>query len=111
MVITEDYMTRYDGVKLVRSFSDQGLQILGENGAAYDSAIDPEEMHRTYVETRFMASDLEPQIEYWMGRIDAGEAVIDDVPDAFEDAVRGKMSEREHAQMSQAARILLGEEE
>lgn len=111
MIIKEPYMTRPDGVELEISFSDQGLQILGENGAAYDNAVDPVELHRTYIETRFMTDNFDVQIDYWLRQINAGEVIIDDVPEAFRDDVRAKMNAEEQEQLVTAAKIMMGEEE
>lgn len=52
MIQTEYYMTRPDGVVLVRTYSDAGMMIEQDGtGAQYAEAIDPENMHRTYTET------------------------------------------------------------
>lgn len=52
MIQTEYYMTRPDGVVLVRTYSDTGMMIEQDGtGAQYAEAIDPENMHRTYTET------------------------------------------------------------
>lgn len=52
MIQTEYYMTRPDGVVLVRTYSDTGMMIEQDGtGAQYAEAIDPEDMHRTYTET------------------------------------------------------------
>ena len=95
MIIKQHYMTRSDGVELVINFSDQGLQILGENGAVYYSAVDPAEINRNYTETRFMAGEFTMQVEYWLQLIREGTAVIDDVPEAFRDLVQRKIGEEE----------------
>lgn len=51
MIIRDFYMTRDDGVKLYRTYSDQGLRIRQETGAVYDEAIDVEDTTHTYTET------------------------------------------------------------
>ena len=51
MIIKDFYMTRDDGVKLYRTYSDQGLCIQQETGAVYDEAIDVENTTHTYTET------------------------------------------------------------
>lgn len=52
MVITEFYRTREDGVRLFRSYSDQGMMIRGGFPESdYAEAIDPEDAGRTYTET------------------------------------------------------------
>ncbi len=52
MVKTEYYMTRSDGVVLVRTYSDEGKMIrkVGTD-EVYAEAIDPEGSGRTYTET------------------------------------------------------------
>ena len=50
MVRTEFYMTRPDGVTLVRTYSDAGMKI-ERDGVRYSEAIDPEHLGRTYTET------------------------------------------------------------
>lgn len=50
MIITEFYTTRYDGVRLVRSYSSDGKYIT-RDGEVYVEAIDPEEFNRQYIET------------------------------------------------------------
>lgn len=50
MIITEFYTTRYDGVRLVRSYSSDGKYIT-RDGEVYVEAIDPEELNRQYIET------------------------------------------------------------
>lgn len=52
MIIKELYMTRADGVKLFRSYSDEGKQIIqNETGEIYDEAIDVENAPYTYTES------------------------------------------------------------
>lgn len=52
MIKTEYYMTRSDGVVLVRTYSDEGKMIrkVGTD-EVYAEAIDPEGSGRTYAET------------------------------------------------------------
>lgn len=50
MIVTEFYMTREDGVRLIRTFSDNG-RMIERDGVLYEEAIDPEDVVRTYVET------------------------------------------------------------
>lgn len=40
-----------NNISFVRTFSDRGLRIRGEDGAIYDIAEDPEAYGRTYTET------------------------------------------------------------
>lgn len=58
MIITEPYMTRSDGVELVRTYSDAGMMI-ERDGVQYSEAIDPVECHRVYTET---TTPIEPDI-------------------------------------------------
>lgn len=51
MVIKEYYMTRPDGVRLVRNYSDQNVCIKNELGEIYEEAIDPENILYAYEET------------------------------------------------------------
>lgn len=52
MIIKELYMTRQDGVKLFRTYSDNGKQIIqNETGITYDEAIDVENAPYTYTES------------------------------------------------------------
>lgn len=58
MIRTEFYMTRPDGVRLVRTYSDSGFRIVQDGtGAVYDEAVDPEEMARTYTESDELVQD------------------------------------------------------
>lgn len=51
MIVREEYMTRADGVKLFRAYSDEGKQILqNETGIVYSEAIDVEDAPYTYSE-------------------------------------------------------------
>lgn len=45
---------------LVRTSSDSGYKILGQDGVLYDEAIDPDWTHRTYTETEIL---IEPDAE------------------------------------------------
>lgn len=52
MIRTEYYATRKDGVKLFRTYDDEGHRIRQEQtGAVYDEAIDVEWSGYTYVTT------------------------------------------------------------
>ena len=50
MIVTEYYMTRADGVDLIRTYSDAGMMI-ERDGVRYSEAIDPAELNRQYTET------------------------------------------------------------
>ena len=52
MIVKEFYNERKDGVKLYRTYSDEGYKIKQEEtGAVYDEAIDIEDKNYTYTET------------------------------------------------------------
>jgi len=50
MIIQEYYTTCSDGVRLIRTYSNKKMMI-ERDGAMYDEAIDPEDLHREYTET------------------------------------------------------------
>ena len=51
MIRTELYMTREDGVRLIRTYSDIGNYIINQQGVMYDEAVDIETSTHTYTET------------------------------------------------------------
>lgn len=52
MIVREEYMTRADGVKLYRTYSDEGKQIIqNETGILYSEAIDVDNAPYTYSES------------------------------------------------------------
>lgn len=52
MIVREEYMTRADGVKLFRNYSDEGRRIIqNETSIVYDEAIDVENAPYTYTES------------------------------------------------------------
>ena len=52
MVIKEFYMTRTDGVKLFRTYSDEGKMLIqNETGIHYSEAVDVENSGYTYSES------------------------------------------------------------
>lgn len=52
MIKKEYYMTRKDGVRLFKTYSDEGFRILQQQtGIVYDEAIDVENAPYTYSET------------------------------------------------------------
>ena len=52
MIKTEIYDTWEDGTKLIKTYSDLNMMIeQKETGIRYAEAIDPESMHREYIET------------------------------------------------------------
>lgn len=65
MIVTEDFITREDGVKLVRTYSDEGLYI-ERDGVLYEEAIDPKSKRRKYTES---AEKIQPIGGYYYGKI------------------------------------------
>ena len=65
MVVKEEYMTRSDGVKLYRSYSDEGRKLIqNETGIVYDEAIDVENAPYTYRESEeFVERHELPELE------------------------------------------------
>jgi len=52
MIIKEFYQERADGVRLYRTYSDEGMMIRqNQSGVAYAEAIDVENSGYTYIET------------------------------------------------------------
>ena len=61
MLIKEYYGERFDGVKLYRSYSDEGFYIRQiETGILYEEAIDIEDAPYTYEETDQKIPEPEP---------------------------------------------------
>ena len=76
MVIREEYKTRADGVKLVRTYSDEGRQLLqNETGNIYTEAIDVENAPYTYTETGDPAEGTELTAEEALAIILGGDPV------------------------------------
>lgn len=60
MVVREFYKTRKDGVKLYRTYSDEGYYIKQiETDNVYDEAIDVENAPYTYIETEEKIEEIE----------------------------------------------------
>ena len=57
MVITEFYKTRFDGVNLYRTYSDQGRILIRNDGIEYSEAIDIENSGYTYIESDITMED------------------------------------------------------
>lgn len=72
MIVTESYMTRRDGVKLYRSYSDEGFYI-ERDGEMYEEAIDPDGVNRTYTETDELIPVEELSAEEALAIITGGE--------------------------------------
>lgn len=52
MIVKEYYMTRADGIRLFRTYSDKNLYIIQEQtNILYDEAIDVENAPYTYIES------------------------------------------------------------
>lgn len=52
MIVKKEHNTRSDGVKLFRTYSDEGRKIIqNETGYIYDEAIDVENAPYTYTES------------------------------------------------------------
>ena len=52
MIVKEEYKIRADGVKLFRTYSDDGKKIIqNETGVSYNEAIDVENAPYTYYES------------------------------------------------------------
>lgn len=59
MIVQEEYKTRSDGVKLIRTYSDEGKRIIqNETGQVYDEAIDVETAGYTYSESEEYIEEL-----------------------------------------------------
>lgn len=72
MIIKEEYKTRADGVKLLRTYSDEGKKIIqNETGIVYGEAIDVEDATYTYSESD---EDVELTAEEALALILGGEA-------------------------------------
>ena len=63
MIITEDYGIRYDGVKLIRTYSDADRYI-ERDGVLYSEAIDPEKENRVYNESEKVIEKPPFEMEY-----------------------------------------------
>lgn len=65
MIVQEYYKTRSDGVKLIRTYSDDGRKIIqNETGVVYSEAIDVETAGYTYSESEeYMETDEAAETE------------------------------------------------
>ena len=73
MIVKEAYKTRADGVKLFRTYSDEGKFIIqNETGISYGEAIDVENAPYTYSESD---EDIELSAEEALAVILGGEQV------------------------------------
>lgn len=113
MIIKEHYMTRYDGVELAISFSDQGKQIVRDD-VSYDEAIDPADAGREYTEGRVLALDPWAAVDYWVRKVQTGEWEIADVPANLQERVKKAIAElplpEGEISDTEALNIILGKE-
>lgn len=59
MVIKELFKTRSDGVKLYRTYSDEGKRLIqNETGVVYDEAVDVENAPYTYTESDELIEEM-----------------------------------------------------
>ena len=72
MIKVEFYMERDDGVRLVRTYSDENLYI-ERDGEMYCEAIDPEDFGRVYTETDIPIEPTELSAEEALAIITGGE--------------------------------------
>ena len=56
MIKAEPYITREDGINLIRTYSDEGFMI-ERDGVLYEEAIDPEGSGRVYKETTVLTEE------------------------------------------------------
>lgn len=64
MIITEFYKTRSDGVKLFRTYSDEGRMIIqNETGIEYSEAVDIEGAPYTYRESEEFVEEFIEDVE------------------------------------------------
>lgn len=62
MIVTENYGKRFDGIDLIRTYSDADMMIKqNKTGNLYTEAIDPVTMGRTYTETDIPIEPEEPE--------------------------------------------------
>ena len=73
MIIKEEYMIRADGVKLFRTYSNEGkLLIQNETGIKYAEAIDVENAPYTYSESDEERDEVEMSAEEFAALILGG---------------------------------------
>ena len=59
MIVKELFKTRSDGVKLYRTYSDEGKRLIqNETGIVYDEAIDVETAPYTYTESEELIEEM-----------------------------------------------------
>lgn len=74
MIVIEDFKTRLDGVKLIRTYSDTGFRIVRNDGVVYDEAIDVENSGYTYTESDELMEGEELTAEEALSIITGGDA-------------------------------------
>ena len=63
MILKELYKIRNDGLKLYKTYSDEGYKIKQvETGIIFDEAIDLETSNYTYIETEEKIEELEEEV-------------------------------------------------
>ena len=62
MIVVEFYRERSDGVRLIRTYSDEGKYIK-RDGIVYTEAIDPDGLGRVYEETNEYIQVEDPEEE------------------------------------------------
>lgn len=76
MIVKEEYKTRADGVKLFRTYSDEGRSIVqNETGLKYVEAIDVEGAPYTYSECEGCPEDVELSAEDFVSLILGGDTI------------------------------------
>ena len=74
MIVKEEYKTRTDGVKLIRTYSDESRKIIqNETGTVYVEAIDVENAPYTYSESTEVIEPEEMTAEEALALILGGE--------------------------------------
>lgn len=59
MIVKELFKTRSDGVKLYRTYSDEGKRLIqNETGVVYDEAVDVENAPYTYSESDELIEEM-----------------------------------------------------
>ena len=63
MIVREYYMTRRDGIRLFRTYSDKNLYIIQEQtNDLYDEAIDVENAPYTYIESTQLIEEVQEDV-------------------------------------------------
>ena len=63
MIVREYYMTRRDGIRLFRTYSDKNLYIIQEQtNDLYEEAIDVENAPYTYIESTQLIEEVQEDV-------------------------------------------------